>query len=160
MDHYERMQIEYAMENFINRKLEKLKNVTLLEIIYDPTLRILFQNFVQQGHTIKTESTILFERFLLCEKILKCPYLVNDRQIISELIEKCTTFESEEQIARILQNKWVDWHTNHEIEKFKWETMIELICNRDYKNFLIALKNKSTLIKKLLIFIYGDNFFN
>lgn len=160
MDHYEKMQIEYAMENFVNRKLEKIKNITLLEIIYDPTLRILFQNFIQRGHTVKTEPTILFERFLICENILKNPKLIDNKQIVNQLIEKCTTFESEQHLSKILRNKWVDLHIIRKIEKFKWETMIELICNRDYKNFLTALKEKSTFIKRLLIFIYGEYFFN
>lgn len=69
MDHGEHTRIEYAMENFVNRNIKKLNKITSLEIIYDPTIQLLFKKFIQRGHNIKIESTILLERFLLCEKI-------------------------------------------------------------------------------------------
>lgn len=159
MDLFEQTQIEYAMENFVNRKIEKLNDISLLEIINDPTLLILFKKFIQRGHSVETESTILLERFLLCEKILKNSFLINNSHTLKNLIEKCSTYESETKLKNALQSTNEKIVRLYEVEKFKWNTLIELICHDDYKRFLTAVKRKSNLIKSILIFIYGDYFY-
>lgn len=147
-------QIKLDIENFVKRKLEKLEKITLLEIILDPFLQALFREFIQRGQTVEMQSTILLERFLLCDKIIHNPDLMNNTEKMENLIEKCTTYEQE----LIIQNLKTG-HNNmsnclYEIETLKWKTLIDLICERDYKQFLNAIKNKSSLIEHILVKIY------
>lgn len=53
MDLLELTQIEYAMENFVNKKIQKLQNISLTDIISDPTLLLLFRKFIQRGQSIE-----------------------------------------------------------------------------------------------------------
>lgn len=159
MNLFERTQIEYALENFVNRKIEKLSDISLMEIINDPPLLILFKKFIQRGHTVKTESVILLDRYILCDKILKNTFLINNSHTINSLIEACTTYAEEKKIRSVLHPSHEKINRLYELEKFKWNTLLELICHDDYKGFLTAVKRKSHLIKSILIFIYGDYFY-
>lgn len=159
MDLFEQTQIEYAMENFVNRKIEKLSDISLMQIISDPPLLILFKKFIQRHHTVKTESMILLERFLLCEKILKNTFLINNSHTIESLLEKSVTYEEEEKLRYLMQPINDKINRLYEVEKLKWNTLIELICHDDYKRFLTSVKKKSKLIKSILILIYGDYFY-
>lgn len=159
MDRFEQTQIEYAMENFVNRKIDKMNDISLTEIISDPPLLLLFKKYIQRGHTVETESTILLERYLLCEKVLKDTFLIDDSRTISSLIDKCSTFAEEEKMRNILSPMNEKINRIYEVEKFKWNTLVELICHDDYKRFLTSVKKKSNLIKNMLILIYGDYFY-
>lgn len=159
MDRFEQTQIEYAMENFVNRKIDKMNDISLTEIISDPPLLLLFKKYIQRGHTVETESTILLERYLLCEKVLKDTFLIDDSRTISSLIDKCSTFAEEKKMRNILNPMNEKINRIYEVEKFKWNTLVELICHDDYKRFLTSVKKKSNLIKNMLILIYGDYFY-
>jgi hypothetical protein len=159
MDQFEQSQIEYALENFINRKIETLNDISLMEVITDAPLLLLFKKFIQGGHTVKQESMILLERFFLCEKILKNTFLLNNSHTIENLIEMCTTYTEEEKVRDMLSPVNERINRLYEMEKYKWNTLIELICHDDYKRFLTAVKKKSKLIKTLLISIYGEYFY-
>lgn len=156
MDTNEHTHNDYRMENFVNCNINKLNKMTSMDIVHDPILQFLFKEFVQRGHSIKTEPTLYIERFLLCDKIIKYPTLLNNKCTMNKLIEKCSTYESEIRL-RDLANRGIE-PLNHlyELERYKYETLIDLICHEDYKRFLTAVKNKSRLIKEILEFIYGD----
>lgn len=158
MEYTDHMQIEYAMENFVNRNLEKLNRITSMEIIYDPSLQMLFKKFIQRGHSIKMESTILLERFLLCDKIIHNPRLINNMQYMKRLVKKCTTYEQELMVENLKSKTDGISECLYVLEGFKWRTLIDLICQEDYKNFLNAVRNKSKLIRQILIIIYSDRF--
>lgn len=157
MDLFERSQIEYALENFVNRKIEKLNDISLMKIIDDPPLLLLFKKYISRGHTAKTESMILLERFILCEKNLKSTHLIDNSHVIENLLELCTTFHEEERIRRLLHPTIEKINRLYEVEKNKWNTLTLLICHDDYKRFLTSVKKKSNLIKNILIFTYGDD---
>lgn len=154
MDHTRDTQINQEMENFVNRKLEKLEKITLWENIFDPSLQELFREFIQRSHTTKMESTFLLERFLLCDKITHNPELIDNIPIMESLIENCSTYEQELMIQNLKTGGNSISNCLFEIESFKWRTLIDLICERDYKQFLNAIKNKSILIKRMLTEIY------
>lgn len=159
MDLFEQSQIEYALENFVNRKIEKLNDISLMKIIDDPPLLLLFKKYISRGHTIKSESMILLERFLLCEKVLKNTYLIDNSHTIENLLELCTTYEEEEKVRSLMHPINEKIKRLYEVEKLKWNTLIELICHDDYKRFLTSVKKKSNLIKSILVFTYGDYFY-
>lgn len=92
---YSEQQGKFEEENFINKNLEKLKRITSMEILFDPSIRLLFKKFIQRGHTIDLESTNKLERFSLCDRIINNPNLMYNEHIMESLLERCETYEQE-----------------------------------------------------------------
>lgn len=58
------------MENFIERKIKKLNEITLMETLNDVTFRRIFSKFIQKTHEteVRFESSILMTQYLICQK--------------------------------------------------------------------------------------------
>lgn len=144
-----------AVDNFLDNQMEKLSDITLHEIIYDPIFRNLFARFIQyQFFPYDTESVSILKRFILCEKILKKPDIIDNPVIYETLIELSPTFTWEERIRKLSDQAERNLNFLHMMENLKWETLVELICHHDYERFLRAIDEKSLRIKNLLREIY------
>lgn len=144
-----------AMDNLINNQLDKLKNITLHEIIYDPIYRNLLARFIQyQFFQYDTESMTILKRFILCERILKNPDIIEDPVVYETLIESSPTFSWEERIRELSVKSQRHLNFPHMMENLEWETIVELICHHDYERFLRAIDEKSPRITSILREIY------
>lgn len=151
--------LDHAMENFVNKKLKKLNQTTLMEIINDTIYRRLFIKFIQKILPGERESTMLLKRFILCQKLMMDKNLFDEKEIFEKLIELCPSFQWEQKIIQLSNGKQKDINFIHVLENLKWETIIELICHNDYKIFLSAIKRNSPAIIKLLREIFRNYYF-
>lgn len=144
-----------ALDNFMENQMEILRDITLHEIIYNPILRCLFTKFMQpENFGFDTESMTILKRFMLCEKILKKPNIIDDTAIYEMLIELSPSFSWEVRIEELSSQSERQLNFRHMIENLKWETLVELICHNDYEQFLKAIDGKSKRIENLLRKIY------
>lgn len=100
------------------------------------------------------ESMKLLNRYILCQKILDIQENFKNKDTFKKLIELCPSMLWIQKI-RILKNTGKkDINFDYKMEKLKWKAVIELICHDDYRDFLVAIRQKSTLIKEILKELY------
>lgn len=149
----------HAMEIFINKKLNKLEQITLMEVVNDIIFRKLFNEFFEKDRINQYPVVNILKRYTLCEKIIRYPELFNNNIFVENLIDLCPSFEWEQRIINLSLKRTKDLNFFHTIEKLKWETITEIICHDNYRYFLKAIKEKSRKIIRILVSIYWDHFF-
>lgn len=157
----EDLYLGFSMDRFVGKKLNKLDNITLMEVVNNVIYRKTFIEYIQKIHPFEqeTESMNLLRRYILCQKILMDHEHFDDKNIFEKLLDSCSTYEWEKKLTSLKEDKDRDLHFIYAMEKLKWETIIELICHNDYKLFLTAVKRKSSLLKTILKDIYQFYFF-
>lgn len=151
--------LKYAMDNFIQKKLKQMEHVTLMEIINDTILRKLFISFIEYFHAHESECLQLLKRFMICQKIIANRDAFDDKETYEKLIELCPSFVWEQKLKQLKYSNKRDISFVHIMENLKWGTIIEIICHHQYKFFLSNIRQKSTLIVKLLKNIYKNYYF-
>lgn len=146
------------MDNFLNKILNRLKYISLKEILDDTLLRNLFIKFVQYDIPQDNEAVILLKRFILCEKLIANPVAMDRKTSFENLIERCPSFVWEIKLQNLMHKTGGDLDYVYILECLKWETIIELICHNDYKRFLEAIKTNSKRIRNILATIYTEYF--
>lgn len=146
----EDLYLGFSMDRFVNKKLNILDNITLMEIINDVIHRRTFIKYVQKTHPSETEpeSLRLLKRYILCQKILMNHEDFDDKENFEHLIESCSTFLWEQKLKSLENNGEKDINF-----------IIELICHNDYRFFLTAVKKRSSSIKIILKEIYRLYYF-
>lgn len=143
-----------AAHRFAKDILANMNQITLDEIIHNHIYRNLFAKFIQYGHKSDSDSMKLLKRFILTEKILKNPNIIDDPTTFETLIELSPSFSWEKRILRLSKPEERNLNFVYMIENLKWESIVEIMCHEDYERFLRAIANKSNLILKLLRKIY------
>lgn len=145
-----------TIDNFVKKKLNKLDNITLMEILSDVVYRNIFVKFIQKIHPNQEETGAMkmLKRYILCQKILLNQENFNDKNIYIKLIKYCPSFIWELKIQNLSQNGRKDLNFMYVMEQLKWETIIDLICHDGYKAFLLAIKQKSKVLVNLLREVY------
>lgn len=154
---YSHAHLYNAMETFVEKKLNKLKHITLRELINDLIYRRLLIKYIECVNP-SSDSMNVLKRFLLCQKILE-KHEFFDLKTCNKLIELSPSFQWEQKLNILWQKRECDLNFIHQMETLKWETILELICHNDYKCFLSAIKRKSTMIIRILKEIYEYYYF-
>lgn len=152
----------FSMDNIVIKKLlQKLDNITLMETVDDVILRRIFIKFIQKIHDneVEFESMKLLKKYMICQKILLNHELFENDYIYNKLLKSCPSFLWEQRIKSLVHTGEKDINFNYVIEKLKWETMIDLICNDDYRTYLMAIKQKSSTIQEVVKEIYEIYYF-
>lgn len=152
---------ELPMESFINQKLKKLNNITLMETVNNVIFRRVFIKFIQKIHSTEAEldTMIMIKRYIICQKLLLNHESFEDDETYNKLIELCPSLLWQQKIRNLANRGETDINFTYTMEKLKWETIIELICHDDYKSYLTAIKLKSKIITEILIDIYNMYYF-
>lgn len=152
---------ELPMESFINKKLKKLNNITLMETVNNVVFRRIFIKFIQKLHSteVEFETMNILKRYIICQKIMLNHEHFEDDETYNKLIELCPSLQWQQKIKILADKGETDLNFTYTMEKLKWETIIELICHDDYKTYLTAIKLKSKIITEILIDIYNTYYF-
>lgn len=151
----------FSMERFVNKKLNNLNDITLMEVVNSVIYRKTFVKYIQKIHPFEpeTESMTLLKRYILCQKILLNHEDFDNKETFEKLIESCPSYEWELKLKSLENVGEKDLHFVYAMEKLKWETIIDLICHNDYKLFLTAVKKRSNLVKTILKEVYKFYYF-
>lgn len=149
------------MDKFTSKILIKLYNYSLMETLSDVMLRRIFIKFIHSIHSteIEFESKKILERYTMCQKILSNKFKLKNTEISQKLILLCPNTQWQQRIEKLTLLGEKDLNFLYIIEKLQWETVIDLICHDDYKNFLTAIKMKSKLILEILADIFDSYYF-
>lgn len=123
-----------------------------MEIVDNVLFRKIFIKFIQIIHPfeVKFESLILLRRYILCQKIIQNNEIIKFEEIYNKLLALCSNSIWEQRIENLVNQSESSISFVNMFEKLKWETIMELICNNDYKAFLIAIKKKSPIIREII----------